>query len=186
MAGKPGVNSDGQKELDKAEKQLEKFENDIKTVVDQRGKASEYPEHKISQKEVEKSTDIYLKPQKVIFSREKFNEEYREQYNEAKKYVHYTVQHEECKGDRVEMWTKCFPGVAAEFWVIPSGKPVWIPRYVADKLENGCGYHRLKTQDRPTESDSIGGQYYGTLVVDEYTHRITARPVSTRKHFSLR
>jgi|SRR5271154_611572 len=186
MAGKPSVSSEGQKELDRAEKQLEKFENDIKAAVDDRSKTAESPDHQISQKQIEKSSDIYIKPSKVIFSREKFDETYRESYNEAKKYVHYIVTHEECKGDRIEMWTKPFPGVAAEFWIIPSGKPVWIPKYVADKLENGCGYHRLKTQDRSTELDSSGNQYYGTLVVDEYTHRISARPVSNRRQFSLR
>ncbi len=186
MAGKPSINSDGQKELDRAEKQLENFENDVKAVVAERSKATEYPEHKISSKEIEKAPDIYLKPQRTIMCREKFNENYRDQYNEARKYVHYTVQHEECKGDSIEMWTKGFAGIPAEFWVIPSGKPVWIPKYVADKLENGCGYHRLKTQDRPTNTDSNGNTYYGTLVVDEYTHRISARPVTTRRQFSMR
>lgn len=187
MAGKPVSNSGTvQKEIDNVDKQLNQQEADIKSLDIDRSntQAKEYPEHKISQKDIEKAPELYLKPKRAVGSREKFNEDYREAYNHAKQYVQYTVQHEEAKGDIIEMWTKPFAGMPAEFWIIPSGRPVWIPRYVADKLENGCCYHRLKTEDKPTTGDGKI-QYYGSMVVDDLIYRISARPVSTRKLISM-
>lgn len=183
MAAKPNVSSpEAQKELDRVEQQFEKQEQDLKNVMSERPTASSenYPEHRISQKEIEKSSDVYLKPKRSIPSREKFNERFRESYNRDKEYVHYTVQHEEIKGETVELWTKPYPGLPAEEWAIPSGKPVWIPRYVAKKLEEGCVYHRLRTEDRPTKSEG-GMTYYGSMVVDDLIYRISARPVPTHR-----
>lgn len=185
MARTPSVNSEGQKELEKVSQQFDQYKNEIETILDNRNVKGQSPEHEISQKDIEKSQEIYIKPNRVIMSKEKFNERYREQYNYAKEYVHYTVEHHECKGDSIEFWTKPFPGVAAEFWIVPSGKPVWIPRYVADKLEHGCTYRRLKTVDRPYSQDQMGTQYFGQLVQDEINYRISGRPVSTRKNFVI-
>jgi len=44
--------------------------------------------------------------------------------------------HNELKGDRIEMWTHPFGGKGAEFWEIPTDKPVMVPRYVAEQLTN--------------------------------------------------
>lgn len=187
MAGKPNLNSpSAQKELDKVEEQFDVQEQEIKSLNLDRVLPSKenYPEHQISSKEIEKSPDIYIKPKRSFPSREKFNEKFRDQYNRAKEYVHYTVQHEEIKGENVDFWTKPFPGVPAEEWSIPSGKAVWIPRYVADHLENNCTYHRLRTQDRPTSVEG-GMTYFGSMVVDELIYRISARPVSTRRTISM-
>lgn len=185
MARTPSVNSEGQKELDKLQDQFDDYKNTVDNLVEKRNVKGEAPEHEISQKDIEKSQDIYIKPNRIIMSKEKFNERYRDDYNFAKEYVHYTVEHHECKGDFVELWTKPFPGVPAEFWIVPSGKAVWIPRHVADKLEHGCSYRRLKTVDRPYSHDQMGTQYYGQIVEDTINYRISARPVSTRKNFSM-
>lgn len=185
MAVKPQVNSEGQKELQKLEQNFDNFKKNVDDLTEKRSVKSEAPEHQISQKQIENSTDLYIKPNRIIMSREKFNEAYREQYNYMKEYVHYTVQHEECKGDSVELWTKPFPGLPAEFWIVPSGRAVWIPRYVADRLENECQYKRLKMQDtRPYANDGTS-QMTTQIVYDDIIHRISARPVSTSKRFSM-
>lgn len=185
MARMPSVNSEGQKELEKVSEQFDNYKSEVDTLLEKRNVTGEAPEHQISQKEIEKSTDVYIKPNRVIMSKEKFNEKFRDQYNQAKEYVHYTVEHHECKGDAVEMWTKPYPGVPAEFWIIPTSKAVWVPKYVMDKLEHGCTYRRLKTVDRNYSQDHMGTQYFGQLVQDEVNYRISARPVSTRKSFSM-
>ncbi len=168
--------------LDSAQEQFDKFDQNIKDLTMDRmnQKKGEAPEHKIAQADIAKAPEVYLKPKRMIGSKEKFNENFREQYNKSKEYVHYTVQHEEIKGEVVEFWIKPFPGVPAEEWAIPSGRAVWIPRYVAEHLENNCTYHRLKTQDRPTSIEG-GMTYFGSMVVDDLIYRISARPVSTRK-----
>lgn len=185
MVAKPHVNSEGNKELERLQTQFEEYKKQVDTLVNEKNIQSAANPHEISQKTIEKSQDIYLKPTKMIMSREKFNEKFREQYNHDKEYVHYTVEHHECRGETVEMWTKSYPGQPAEFWEIPTGKPVWIPRYVANKLEFGCSYRRLKTEDRPVGNDQMGSQYYGTLVKASDEYRISAHPVNTRKNFRM-
>ena len=185
MTVKPKVNSEGQKELQKLEEGFDNFKKEIENLEEKRFDKTEAPEHQISQREVEKTPDTYIKPIRIIMSREKFNERFREQYNYMKEYVYYTVQHEECKGDTVELWTKPFPGCPAEFWNVPSGRPVWIPRYVAEKLEKGCTYQRLKMQQTNGHSNDGVSMLTGQLVFDETVYRIIARPVSKSKKFSM-
>jgi hypothetical protein len=68
----------------------------------------------------------------------------------------------------------------AEEWAIPTGKPIWAPRYVAERLK-ACAYHRLTMQQHViTEANSVG-QMYGALSVDTTVQRLDALPVSTRK-----
>ena len=79
----------------------------------------------------------------------------------------------------MEFWTKPFAGIPAEEWTIPVNKPIWAPRYVAERIK-GCKHHRLVMQDRPINSDGYG-QYYGQMAVDTVVQRLDAYPVSTRK-----
>lgn len=185
MVEKPKpASSLAEKELIKAEEQFKAFDNNIKELTLDRmnmaPKEDAEPIHKISQQEIDKSKDIYLKPAKSIGSREKFNEKFRGDYNYAKEYVRFIPEHKELVGDVIELWTKPYPGMPAEFWQVPSGKPVWGPRYLAERL-HGCTYHRLVMQQNiGTGSDQMG-QYYGAMAADTTVQRIDAIPVSTRK-----
>ena len=185
MANKPHVNSEGQKELEKVEKQFDEYKSQVDSLLDARSPTAEKQELQISQKDTENSKDVYLKPVRAIMSREKFNEKFREQYNRAKEYVHYIAINNEVLGETIEMWTKPFPGLPAEFWQIPVNKPVWMPRYVQEKLEHGCSYRRLKTEDKVVGNDGWG-KYTGQIVIDTVIARLTAQPVTTRKNISLR
>lgn len=170
-------------ELDKAEKQFEAFEENVKSLtLDRMNSAPKQdvePQTKISQKDLDKSKDIYLKPKRTVGSKEKFNEEYREDYNFAKEYVHFIAENKEIIGETLEFWTKPFTGMPAEEWVIPTNKPVWAPRYVAEQLKRKY-YHRLKTEDRPTSIEG-NATYYGAMVIDTTIQRLDAIPVSTRR-----
>ena len=111
---KPNVNSSGQKELDQAAKQLEAFESSVKELtmdrMDATSKREETePQTKMSLRDIDKSKDIYIKPSRSIGSREKFNEQYREEWNQAKEYVHVIAEHKEIYGETLEFWTKPFP-----------------------------------------------------------------------------
>src|SRR5271170_2532869 len=169
-------------ELEKAEQQFDHFEKQVKDLtLDRMNAASKEetePQTKLSQAEIEKSKDIYLKPQRAIFSKEKFNEKFREDYNFAKEYVCFIPQHKEVAGDNIEMWTKPFAGVPAEFWNIPTNKPVWGPRYVAEQLPK-ARYHRLRTENNKFSAQDNNGQYFGTLVVDNIIQRLDAIPSRT-------
>lgn len=178
-------NSESQKELDKAQVQFDEFDKQVKDLTLDRMNSSPRedvePQTKMSQKELEKSTDVYLKPNRSVSSKEKFNEKYREDFNFATEYVRFIAENKEIIGETIELWTKPFAGMPAQEWKIPVNTPVWGPRHLAEQLTK-ARYHRLKMeQNRLTGSDGQGNQYFGQMAVDTIIQRLDALPVSSRK-----
>lgn len=172
-----------EQEMDKVEKQFEEFDSQVKELTLDRmnmaPKQEVEPQTKLSQKDLEKSKDIYLKPVKTIGCRDKFNEKYRESYNFDKEYVQFIAENKEIIGEEIDLWTRPYAGMPAEEWKVPCNKPVWGPRYLAEQIKRKT-YHRLVMQSNVTGADG-NGQYFGSMVADTTIERLTARPVSTRK-----
>src|SRR5271157_5840236 len=107
-----------EQEIERLKGDFDQFEKNVNDMtLDRMNKAPKEdvePQTKIAQKDMEKSKDIYLKPKRSIGSREKFNEDYRKEYEFAKEYVHFIAEHREIIGEAIEMWTKPFPGLPAE------------------------------------------------------------------------
>ena len=57
----------------------------------------------ISNKQMSSSKDVYLKPKRTISSKEKFNEDFREEYNFKKEYVYFSAYHSELIGQPIEI-----------------------------------------------------------------------------------
>lgn len=188
MAKKPeATNSFAQNELDKAEKQLDQFESHVQSLtmdrMNQLAPKQETEGPKIAQKELEKKNDKYLKPFKTIGCRDKFNEDYRSQYEYDKEYVKFMAQNNEIIGEAIEIWTRPYGGMPAEFWKVPVNTPVWGPRYLAEQIKRKF-YHRMKMEDKApnlNEQSSENMQYYGAMAVDSSIQRLDAHPVSDRK-----
>jgi hypothetical protein len=185
MTEKPKTASSlAQKELDKAEKQFEKFDQEVKEMTMDRlnaaPKEESEPQTKIAQKDLEKMKDVYLKPFKTVSCRDKFNEKFREQYEYDKQYVQFTAEHKEIIGDEIEIWTRPYGGMHAEFWRVPTNKPVWGPRYLAEQIKR-ARYARLVMQDKRITGSDQNGQYFGSLAVDTIVQRLDAHSVSTKK-----
>lgn len=184
MVQKPNMNSESEKELVKVEKQFDDYKEKLDQMTLDRAnsapKQDMEPQTKMSQSEIAKSTDIYLKPAKTIAGREKFNEDYRSDYNFAKEYVQFTAENKEIIGEMIELWTKPFAGVPCEFWKIPVNKPVWGPRYLAERIK-GCSYHRFMMQQNTMTGTDGMGSYHGSMVVDNTIQRLDALPVSSRR-----
>lgn len=176
-----------EKELGRLEKEFDEFDTQVKSLTHDRmneaPKLETEPQTKLAQSEIDKSKHIYLKPSRSIGSQEKFNEKYREQYIFAKEYVHFIAQHNEIKGEHIEIWTKPFAGMPAEFWQVPTNKPIWAPRYVAEQIKSAM-YHTLTMENKITEGNS-NYQYYGAIAVESTIQRLDAIPVSTRKSIFL-
>jgi|SRR6188768_2516737 len=182
---RPKSSSEGvQKEIESIEKQMQSIDENIKDLtldkMNMAPKQDEEPVTKLSQKEIENSKDIYLKPKRQIASREKFNEKYREDYNFASEYVRFIPEHREIIGDTIELWTKPFAGMPAQEWIIPTGKPVWGPRYLAEQLSR-CKYHRLVMKQSVITEQNQMGQMYGALAAETTVQRLDALPVSNTK-----
>lgn len=197
MAEKPKMaNSESQRQIDNAEKQLESFEQGVKDLTLDRMNSAPRQESEsqtqLSQRDIANSKDIYLKPDKTIGvgvnpktgEREKFNEKFRAAYEYDKELVYFTAQNNEIIGETIELWTKPYAGTNCEFWKVPVNKPVWGPRYLAEQIKRTF-YHRLKTEDsRIIGSDGMGS-YHGQMVVDNVIQRLDAFPVSTKKSVFL-
>lgn len=189
MKERPAVNSTGQKELDKAAEQFKEFDNQIKEMTQDRmnlaPKLDVEPQTKMAQVDIEKSKDIYLKPKRSLGpgvnpktgARETFNESYREEYNHAKELVQFIAENHEIIGEDIEIWTKPFAGMNCEFWQVPTNKPVWGPRYLAEQIKRKY-YHRLIMKNNVTEQTGVG-QMYGQIAADTTVQRLDARPAST-------
>lgn len=184
MANAPKVTSSGEKELEKCDKQFKEFDDQVKSMTLDRmnmaPKQDVEQQTKMSQADIEKNNSLYLKPIKSIGSREKFNENYREEYNHAKEYVNFTAENKEIIGEAIEIWTKPFAGMPAEYWKVPVNKPVWGPRYLAEQIKRAY-YHRLTMNQHTTTGADGMGQYYGAMAVDSIVQRLDAIPVSNRK-----
>ena len=188
MAEKPkSTSSLAEKELDKAQEQFDKFDENVRSLTLDRMNAAPKqdvePQTKLSQADLAKKKDIYLKPERSIASKEKFNEDYRTEYNFAKEYVQFVAENKEIIGEAIEMWTKPFPGLPAEFWKVPTNKPVWAPRYVAEQIKRAY-YHRLRMDNTIVGTDGMG-QYQGAMAVDSTVQRLDAIPVSGKRSIFL-
>jgi hypothetical protein len=187
MARPATQNSLAERELDKAEEQFKAYDENIKSLTHDRmnqAPVKEFEEQtKMSSKDLNKAKDIYLKPDKTIGCRDKFNEDYREQYNHDKQYVQFIAENHEIIGETIEVWTRPYGGMPAEFWKVPVNKPVWGPRYLAEQIKR-CKYHRLKMEQSQIVAADGMGSYYGQMAVDTAIPRLDARPVtSSRSYF---
>jgi len=172
-----------QQEIDKVEKQLVNVEKEVRSMsFDKMNLAPtrDREEPKMSQKDIDAQSGVYIKPSRSIGCKEKFNEDYRKEYEFAKEYVNFIAQNNEIIGETIEMWTKPFAGIPAEFWKLPVGKPIWAPRHVAEQIKR-CRYHKLVMRDHViTENNSVG-QMYGAIAAEETVRRMDAHPVSSNK-----
>lgn len=167
------------KDLEVASQKLDAFEDQVKNLTtDNLSKApvrEEEPQTKMSDKEVKKADGIYLKPERSISCKEPFNERFRDEYNFRREYVPFIAEHREIIGETIEKWTRPFPGMAAEFWKIPTNKVVWGPRYLAEEISK-CSYTRLTMDDSKTTGADGMGTYFGQIIASNRIQRLNAIP----------
>jgi hypothetical protein len=113
-------------------------------------------------------------PARRINSKEPFNEKYRSQFEEKSKLVRCVFENNEIIGETIESWTKPFAGMSAEFWLLPTNKPVMVPLYVAEQIRR-CRYHILTMDNSPTDA-SADGTFYGKMAVKQTKNRLDCLP----------
>lgn len=177
MADKPKSLS---KELERADEQFKAFDDQVKSLtVDEVAKATLHetePQTKLSDREANKMDAPVIKPSRTMSCKNKFNERFRAEYEEDRQLVKCIAENNEVKGETIELWTKFYPGVPAEFWQVPVGKPVYLPKYVAKRLSE-CEYHRFVMEDSINTGTDGMGTYHGALAVKETRRRLDCRPV---------
>jgi len=177
------ITTSAEQELEKVEVQFKDFDNQVKELtmdrLNETPKQEVEPQTKLAQSEINKSADIYLKPKKTIGSGQKFNEKYRDDYNYDKEFVQFIAENREIIGENIELWTRPYGGMPAEYWEVPTNKPVWGPRYLAEQIKRKF-YHRLVMQQSMSSQEG-GHQFFGNIVADTTIQRLDAHPVSQRK-----
>ena len=175
------------KELTKIDDQFENYNDELKSLgndINSKPRALETePQTKISQNEIAESAKLpgtYLKPSRIIMSQQKFNEKFRKDREYDSEYVYFIAEHKELIGEKIEMWTKPYGGMPYEFWEIPTNKPIWAPRYVAEQIK-GSSYRRLKTNEHQITGNNAVGQTTGQLIAESTIQRLDALPQTTRK-----
>lgn len=178
------ANSAAQIELDKAQAQLDAFEDNVKSLTMDRmnhaPRLEQEQQTKLSQNQLANSKEIYLKPKRTIACREKFNESYRDAYNIDKEFVNFTAENKEIIGESLDMWTKPYAGIPAEEWIVPVNKPVWGPRYLFEQIKRK-GYHRLIMKENVATGTDGGGLYYGQMAAETFVNRLDAFTVDKRR-----
>lgn len=185
LKNKPRVTSSlAEQELDRVDAQFQAFDANVKELTLDRMNETQAkeiePQTKLAQKDIEKAGDTYLKPIRSIGSKEKFDEKWRSEYNYSTEMVQFIAENKEIIGETIELWTKPFPGMPAQEWKVPTNKPLWGPRHLAEKIKRSK-YHRLKMQQTVGTGADHMGQYYGSMAVDTVVQRLDALPVSSRK-----
>jgi hypothetical protein len=177
MVKRPNV---PENEMERMEKKFDNFQEEIKELTEDtftpRPVEESENQTKMSQKDMKKSKNIYLKPFKSIGDRNKFNEKFRDAYNHAKEYVCFIAENKEVIGESIEMWTKPFPGIPAELWHVPVNKPIWGPRYVAEQISRKQ-YSRLVMKERQYH-DGQGDVLTHSMVSEMKVPRLDAYPAS--------
>lgn len=171
------------KELEKVDQQMKAFDSNIRSMnLDTLNLApvqENEPQTKLSSGEIEKKKDIYLKPARAIGSKEKFNEDYRKEWEFAKEYTQFIAENNMIVGESIELWTKPFAGVPAEFWKVPVNTPVYGPRHLAEQI-NRAKHHALEYKDTVLGSNGYG-QDFGKITATKTVQRLEARPVISNK-----
>lgn len=166
------------KDLEAAIQNVDSFDASVKALTNEVNmnapKEECEPQVKMSNREIGKQDGIYLKPDRNINSKETFNEKYRTDYNFKAEVVPFIAENKEIIGETIELWTKPFAGISAEFWKVPTNKKVWGPRYLAEQISRK-GYNRLTMEDRPVSQDG-GHTFTGQLVATNRIQRLDARP----------
>ena len=164
------------------------FDKSIKDLtmdrMNEAPKEESEPQTKLSQRELQNSKDHYLKPIKSIGTSQKFNERFREDYERDRTYVNFVAENKEIIGENIEIWTRPYGGMAAEFWQVPVNKSVWGPLYLAEQIKRKF-YHRLTMKEDTITSSDGRGSYFGQMVADTTIPRLEARPVSSAKSVFL-
>ena len=182
---------EGAKSLDKIERNLDKQNEQLKEIaaesISLEPTLNHEPSHQKSQKELQASKDIYLTPKRTIFAvdrntgkAQKFNEDFRKDYEFDKEFVHFIAEHKEMQGESIETWTRPYGGMPAEYWIVPTDKPVWGPRYLAEQIKRKF-YNRLVMKEKVITEENSYGQMTGALSVKTEVPRLNAYPVTSRK-----
>jgi hypothetical protein len=185
---RPRVNAEAQKDLDRAAEQIAQLPEQIREHTDDVplrkvdfSKPMTNPNllRPLSQAQINGFEDYYIKPSAIVGDKNKFNERFRREWEFDKQKVAFIAENHETK-DIIEMWTKPYSGVPAEFWEVPVGVPIWGPRYLAEQIKRK-NYTVLKMDENKQTAQTGMGTFTGSMISEGKKQRLDAHPVNKNK-----
>lgn len=178
---KPKLNAGfAQKEVDRLDSEFDAKQEQMSSLTqDEMNKApkkEQEPQAVLSKRE-EKSYDApVIKPSQTVPGIGKRKPEQDSLRRQAWELVKVVVENRESIGESIELWHKApFGGEPCTFWQLPTNKPIYIPRFLADRIKK-CNYHVLTTVEQ-----SIGrnewGEMIGKMVATETRNRLDCRDI---------
>lgn len=169
------------KEVEKLQEKFDKFDQQVKDLTQDRMNQAPVQETEqqtqLSTKQIDNAKKVWLKPERRLADGQKFNPRFEKDWKYDQEYVQFIAEHKEIIGEMIEIWTHPYGGVGCEFWKVPTNKPVWGPRYLAEQIRR-AKYHRLR-MDQTLQSPCEVGAFFGGMVVDITVPRLTAEPVAS-------
>lgn len=178
---KPRLNSESERQLQQAAEKFDAFQEGIKSLnMDQAASiplTEVEPNTQLSQREIRKAPDIYLKPKKTMFAPgEKFNEKFRDLWDYKKEIVRFIAENKEAPTDAMlcDVWTRPIGGQPAHSWDVPLNKPVWGPRYLAEQIRAKV-HNKLVIKEGPI-TQTQGIDFNTQMAYLEKKPRLSAEP----------
>lgn len=208
MGRPPKVNYEGQKELAKVDEAFEKVTEAIASCdsLDPKVPVEQVdPYTKLSKRQMALADAQYVTPVKIVNrveggkhnAKNYFNEAHRPLYKKDWEWIKVVIENKESIGHPVEKWTAEWGCDPAMFWIIPTNRPVYIPRFVARSIKK-CRYIQRtmesdetkmissdNSRDIPTEGAVSGpclpgAEFYGTFKSAQYRQRLDANLYSEK------
>jgi hypothetical protein len=192
LAPKPKLKSgEAQREIDRVEADIDATRDSISAMsLDELNKAPKYevePQTRMSTRELQNAKQTYLKPLKTIYAvdpksgqSQKINPKFDAARAFDSQIVCFTAENNMMIGQKIEIWTRPYGGMPAEYWEVPCNTPVWGPRYLAEQIKRKF-YHIIEMDQQTIVGGDGLGSYTGGIEVKKTIQRLDAHPVSQNK-----
>ena len=179
---KPNVtNGPVQKEIDRLDAEFkaksEQMSNLTQEEINKAPLKEVEPQTKLSQAQIKELDAPKIVPSRTKKANGKKKPEQDSLRKRAWEYIKVICENNEIFQEPLKFWYKpMIGGEDCHYWEIPVGRPVYIPRHVAEHIRSRK-YHRLVMQEEMTVEHTQFGEMRGKMVATETRQRLDCRVV---------
>lgn len=133
-------------------KKTEEYAESVEKAANDPGKSPEEnrdPGYHLTRKEMNHPEVEKIVPLRRIRSLGRPNPKWEKQRAYENEYVVGMLENVQCPNQALNFWKNNLPGDDYAEWYIPAGRPVAVPRHIANHLAKNCKYHTFKNIPKP-------------------------------------